>query len=81
MDLQEAIQHSKDKKGMKLCVSGLFIKSAEILELSAERPTTSESGGGYAFVLTEMATHFDQAREAWLNGDLETVAQFFGLYV
>ncbi len=29
----------------------------------------------------EVTKHFYMARKAWLEGDLETVAEFFGLYV
>ena len=61
---QEAIEHTKNKHGMKVDFSGAM----------RNRPDG-------AFIRAEIAKHFDQAREAWLKGDLGTVAEFFGLYV
>jgi len=81
MELKEAIEHTKNKKGMKQSVSGLFEQSAFILDDIGENREGIDYGAGYAFTLREMSEHFYQAREAWLKGDLETVAEFFGLYV
>ena len=64
MTIQEAIDHTKNRKGMKVDFSGAM----------RHRP-------GGAFIRGEITKHFDQARDAWLKGDLETVAEFFGLYV
>ena len=82
MNYPEAIEHTKNKKGMKQCVSGLFNQSANLLDdIGEDKRTGADYGAGYAFTLREMSEHFKQAREAWLNDDLETVAEFFGLYV
>jgi len=81
MELKEAIEHTKNKKGMKQCVSGLFTKCANVLKESSVSSIKCKYGAGYAFSLEEMAKHYNEARSAWLNGDLETVAEFFGLYV
>ncbi len=81
MEYIQAIQHTKNKAGMKQSVSGLFKNSADILEAIGENKDGTDYGAGYSFALKEMSKHFYQAREAWLNDDLETVAEFFGLYV
>lgn len=81
MNYKEAIEHTKNKKGMKQSVSGLFEQSALLLDKVGESGNGMDYGAGYAFTLREMAEHFGQAKEAWLTGDLETVAEFFGLYV
>ncbi len=81
MKYKEAIEHSKNKKGMKQSVSGLFESSAVFLDSIGENEHGCDSGAGYAFTLRIMAEHFYKAREAWLNDDLEKVAEFFGLYV
>ena len=81
MQLQEAIEHTKNKKGMKQSVSGLFANSAEMLESIGGDKNGCNYGAGYAYTLQSMSEHFYQAREAWLKGELETVAEFFGLYV
>lgn len=36
---------------------------------------------GGSWIRKEISDHFNLAREAWLKGGLETVADFFGLYV
>lgn len=72
MEIGEAIEHTKNKKGMKVSMSGL------VAGVSRERDSDH---AGYAYTSNEMQKHFYQAREAWLAGDLETVAEFFGLYV
>ncbi len=87
MDIQQAIEHTKNKKGMKLCLPGLLNNSGE--ELNRLSKVLKNKGAeydvdyaaGYAFSLKEVSKHYNQAREAWLKGDLETVAEFFGLYV
>lgn len=81
MDYKEAVKHSKNKKGMKQSVNGLFSNSSELLEAIGENRDGIDHGSGYAFALKEMSEHYYQARKAWLTGDLETVAEFFGLYV
>ena len=81
MNYKEAIEHTKNKKGMKQSVSGLFESSSEMLNLIGKDKDGINFGDGYAFSLVGMSKHFYEAREAWLNGDLETVAEFFGLYV
>ena len=64
MNYKQAIEHTENKKGMKVDFSGAM---------------RHRSGGNqFRKIISE---HFDEAREAWLNGDLETVAEFFGLYV
>jgi len=81
MDIKEAIEHTKNKKGMKQSVSGLFENSSQILDKIGEDKNGMDYGAGYAFILRQMSEHYNLAREAWLKGDLETVAEFFGLYV
>lgn len=71
MDYKKAIEHTKNKKGMKLCITGLVKK---IISHKGNLP------GGYKYSLGEFSKHYNQARKAWLNNDLETVAEFFGLY-
>ena len=71
MNLDQAIEHSKNKKGMKVCLTGLLKNVAN---------SRGDIGGGYKYALQEVAKHYGQARTAWLNNDLETVAEFFGLY-
>lgn len=72
MELQEAIEHTKNKGGMKQCITGLMHK------IEKHRGQLSN---GYKFALSEFVKHYKQAKEAWLNGDLHTVAEFFGLYI
>lgn len=81
MTTKEAIEHTRKKSGMKQSVSGLISQSADILESIGENKDGMDFGAGYAFTLRQMSEHFYQARNAWLNDDLETVAEFFGLYV
>ena len=64
-DIKEAIEHTKNKKGMKVSFSG----------------SVRRTGKGTNYIRQEIAEHFALTREAWLKGDLETVAEFFGLYV
>jgi len=71
MNYKEAIEHTKNKKGMKCCLPGLLKKVAGHMD---------KIDGGQAYALEEVAKHYNQARIAWLTGDLETVAEFFGLY-
>ena len=75
MDYKQAINHTINKKGMKQSMSGFLGKCSKIIE---KADPEYES---YSFVLDEISDHYKQAREAWLNNDLETVAEFFGLYV
>ena len=63
MELNDAIEHTKNYKGMRVCVSGIM-----------------EKGQGRQYMRREMAKHFKQARDAWLTGDLNTVAEFFSIY-
>ncbi len=81
MEYKKAVEHTKNKKGMKQSVSGLIESSSVMLESIGENREGSDFGAGYAFTLKQMSKHFYEAREAWLNDDLETVAEFFGLYV
>ena len=39
------------------------------------------ANGKRAFSAFEFDNNFQAAREAWLNGDLKTVSDFFGTYV
>jgi len=80
MTVEEAIKHSKNKKGMKYSFKGLCENSADLLDNITELEEI-DYGAGYAFSLRELATNYNEARTAWLEGDLETVAEFFGLYV
>lgn len=66
MEINEAIEHTKNKPGVKVSFSGAM--------------RADKSSGGQ-WIRGELSKHFKEAREAWLNGDLETVAAFFGLYV
>ena len=72
MTVPEAIEHTKDKPGMKVSISGIASR------VSKHRGAIDK---GQKYMLEEFGKHFEQARAAWLNGDLETVAEFFGLYV
>jgi hypothetical protein len=81
MDIKEAIEHAKHKPGLKQSVSGLFSRSAEMLEEIGEDRDGCDFGAGYAFSLRQMSEHYEMARTAFMNGELETVAEFFGLYV
>lgn len=72
MTIKQAIDHTKNKKGIKICLPGL---------LGTVSTHKGNLNRGYRFALQEVSKHFDQAQEAWLHGDLETVADFFGLYV
>jgi len=71
MNYIEAVEHTKNKKGMKCCLPGLLKNVANC---------KGRIGGGYSWQLEEVAKHYTQARTAWLTGDLKTVAEFFGLY-
>jgi len=33
------------------------------------------------FMIKTFLGHYEEAREAWLKGDLETLSDFFGIYV
>lgn len=81
MDYKQAIEHTKNKKGMKQSMPGILKKSSDILNAVSCGPIKFEEGESYAFVLDEISDHYKQARTAWLTGDLETVAEFFGVYV
>lgn len=72
MNLQEAIKHTINKGGMKVSVGGV----ASAIGRSKGRTSNADK-----FMIDSLQKHFYQAREAWLKGDLETVAEFFGLYV
>ena len=65
MTVQEAIEYTKNKGGFKVCFSGCV----------------TVNGRGRKLMREELSKHFSIAREAWLSGDIETVAEFFGLYV
>ena len=69
--LEKAIEHTKNKKGMKLCITGLIKK----IVISRDKIGNSEK-----YSLKVFGKHYNLARKAWLNGDLKTVAEFFGLY-
>ena len=71
MNIKEAIEHTKNKKGMKCCLPGLLKKVANC---------KGRIDRGCAFQLEEIAKHYNQARNAWLTEDLHTVAEFFVLY-
>jgi len=72
MDYLQAVEHTKNKKGMKQSMTGLCYKIAN---------SRGAISGGLKFTVEELGKHFSQARNAWLTGDLETVAEFFGLYI
>lgn len=75
MDYKQAVEHTKNKKGMKQSMSGFLGKCSRLIVKADPEEEM------YPFVLHKMSDHYKQAREAWLTGDLETVAEFFGLYV
>ncbi len=72
MEIADAIEHTKNKMGMKVSMCGMAS------QITHHRGAVNNAS---KFMLDEFQKHFYQAREAWLNGDLETVAEFFGLYV
>ena len=37
-------------------------------------------GPGALYAKNELSKNYEKARQAWLDGDLETVGKFFGLY-
>ena len=69
MDIKEAINHTINKKGMYVSFTGIASRANKPLDK------------GQRYMIQEMGKHYQQTREAWLKGDLETVAEFFGLYV
>ena len=72
MNIQEAIEHTKNKDGMKVSITGIASR------LSRHRGSTDN---GQKYMLEQFGKHFAEAREAWLKGDIGAVAEFFGLYV
>ena len=68
MNIEEAIEHAKNKKGMYVSFGGV---------LRALRMRYH----GYKYSSDELSKHYYMAKEAFMAGDLETVAEFFGLYV
>lgn len=72
MTVPEAIEHTKNKAGMKVSISGIAAR------VSNHRGSIDK---GQKYMLEEFGKHFEQARAAWLEGDLEIVAEFFGLYI
>lgn len=74
MNYQEAIAHTKNKGGMKQSLPGFLLNIAAKLK-------DKYGDDADCFVMGEISQHFEQARKAWLEDDLETVAEFFGLYV
>lgn len=64
MKLKQAIEHTKNKQGMKVSFSGIM-----------------KNRQGATGMRSQLDNHYGIARKAWLNGDLGTVAEFFGLYV
>jgi hypothetical protein len=71
LNLEEAIEHTKNKRGFKVSITGIASR------IFSHRGAIDK---GQKYLIKEFGRHFDQARQSWLNGDLETVAEFFGLY-
>lgn len=72
MTVAEAIEKTKSNKGMRVSITGISSR------ISAHRGSVD---GGTRYMVGEFGKHFQMAREAWMGGDLTTVAEFFGIYV
>jgi hypothetical protein len=66
MTIEEAIEHTKQKAGMKISFRGAL---------------KAGIGNGGSYIRTELGNDYEIARTAWLTGNIEEVAEFFGLYV
>jgi hypothetical protein len=65
----EAIEKTKNYRGFKVSFSGTVNRCKKTMENSDH------------FILDEMLNNYSEAKEAWLKGDLNTVASFFAIYV
>ncbi len=72
MEIKKYIELTKNKPGLKLSVSGVIRRSTN----KKGRLSKME-----IFSLQEINRLYYEGREAWLKGDLETVAEIFGLLV
>ncbi len=71
MTIAEAIERTKNKKGMRVSIRGICSR------ISGGRGAI---GRADKFMLSEFGKNFGLAKQTWLEGDLEAVAEFFGLY-
>ena len=72
MEIEKYIEITKNKPGLKLSVCGMIATCST----KKGRLSKSDQSG-----LEEISRLYYLGREAWLNGDLETVAQMFGILV
>ena len=72
MEIEKYIEITKNKRGLKLSVSGTIRRSTN----KKGRLSKLE-----IFSLQEINRLYYEGREAWLKGDLETVAELFGILV
>ncbi len=72
MGIEKYIEITKNKPGFKLSVSGMISTCAT----KKGRLSKSDQSG-----LEEISRLYCLGREAWLKGDLETVAEMFGILV
>ena len=69
-DMDDLIQRTKDFSRMKISINGVLTK------VSKSKGNLSNSD---RFCLDEILRLYLQGRDAWLEGDLETVADMFGI--
>ena len=72
MTYEEAVKKTKEGVCMKISITGICGRLSRHI---------GNVDKGQKYMLQEFGKHFNQARDAWWNNDLETVAQFFKIYV
>lgn len=72
MELSEAIDYTKNTMRLRVSITGIASR------ISRHRGAIDK---GQKHLLAEFGKNFSEARQAWLNGDMKTVAEFFTIYV
>jgi len=78
---RELVEISKNKKSRTI---GLRQSITEIIWRVYDKPsgfTLAQLRKHYAMPMNDFCDHYEQARAAWDSGDVETVDQFFNIYV
>ena len=71
-ELKEAIDYTKNTMRLRVSITGIASR------ISRHRGAIDKI---QKHLLSEFGKNFSEARQAWLNGDMKTVAEFFTIYV
>ena len=69
---ENAIERTKSRKGFKVSITGISSRISN---------SRGKIDSGQKYMLGEFGKHFLEARQGWLEGNLDIVADFFGIYV